>query len=69
MGNRWWCREGWPVIEQNAIVYLFDRIPALRELRGYARIEAEEAIRNAVADVIDDYLIDCDMVANTGGAP
>lgn len=37
---------------------LIDRIPALRELRGCARIEAEEAIGNAFADVIEDYLAD-----------
>lgn len=55
--------------DDKAIRYLFDRIPALAELRGYARIQAEEAIRNAVTDVIDDYLVDCEMVADTGGAP
>ena len=41
----------------------------LRELRGAARIGAEEAIGNAVADAIDDYVADCEMVAMTGGAP
>jgi len=48
---------------------LIDRIPALRELRGYALIEAEEAISNAFADAIEDYVADCLMVASTGGAP
>ena len=49
---------------------LFDRIPALAELRGVARLDAEEVIRAAVADVIDDYLEDCEMAAEeTGGTP
>jgi hypothetical protein len=48
---------------------LIDRIPALRALRGYAQIEAEEAISNAFADVIEDYLADGEMDASTGGAP
>lgn len=52
-----------------AVAYLFDRIPVLRELRGAARLDAEEAISNAVADAIDDYVADCQMVAATGGAP
>jgi hypothetical protein len=55
--------------DEKAIRYLFDRIPALAELRGIERLEAEEAIRNAVTDVIDDYLVDCEMVAAAGGAP
>jgi hypothetical protein len=48
---------------------LMDRVPVLRELRGYPRIEAEEAIGNALADAIEDYSAECDMVATTGGAP
>lgn len=56
-------------IEQQAINDLFDRIPALHELRGYARITAEEAIRNAIADAIDAYVADGEMVASIGGAP
>ena len=62
--------------EAAAIAYLMDRIPVLRELRGAGRIEAEEAIANAVADAIEDYVADfdgyvadCDEVAVTGGAP
>lgn len=56
-------------IEQQAINDLFDHIPALNELRGYARIAAEEAIRNAVADAVEAYVADGEMVASTGGAP
>ena len=56
-------------IEQQAIADLFDRIAALRNLRGSARIEAEEAICNAVADAIEAYVADCEMIASTGGAP
>ncbi|MES2989411.1 MAG: hypothetical protein V4808_16055 [Pseudomonadota bacterium] len=52
-----------------AIQYLFDRIPALSELRGVARLNAEDVIENAIADAIDDYLADCEMVAMTGAAP
>jgi hypothetical protein len=48
---------------------LFDRVPALAVLRGVERIEAEEAIRFAWADALDRYIGDCEMVANTGGAP
>lgn len=55
--------------EANAISYLFDRIPALHHLRGVERLNAEEVIRNAIADAIDDYLAYCEMVATTGGAP
>ena len=40
-------------IEAEAIADLFGRIPALRALRGVERIEAEEAIRNAIADAIE----------------
>ena len=55
-------------IEEMAIAYLFDRIPALHELKGFPRLEAEEEIRNAVADVIGEYIADCDS-ASGGGAP
>src|ERR1700687_308344 len=48
-------------IDQMAIRDLFDRIPALGELRGAARIEAEEAIRHAVNDAIEEYLFDDEM--------
>lgn len=47
----------------------FDRVPALRELRGYARIEAEEVLRNLVDDAIEEYRQDCETVGATGGAP
>ena len=51
-------------IEDEAIAYLTDRIPALAALRGAALLEAEEAIRNAVADAIDDYNLECEMVCD-----
>ena len=47
--------------ESTAIAYLFDRIPALANLRGVERLDAEEVIRNAITDAIDDYLADCEM--------
>lgn len=52
-----------------AIQDLFDRIPALRPLRGVERIEAEEVIARVVDDVIDLYIAECEAVASTGGAP
>ena len=66
--------------DANTIAYLFDRIPALGNLRGIDRLNAEEIIRTAVADVIDDYRADCEMDIDdylasferdeaTGGAP
>lgn len=53
----------------SAVADLFRRIPALGDLRGAARIDAEEAVGNAIADAIEDYLAECEMVAFTGGAP
>ena len=46
-----------------AIQDLFDRIPALRPLRG------EEVIARVVDDVIDLYIAECEITASTGGAP
>lgn len=50
------------IIAANAIADLIDRIPALRALppRGIERIEAEEAIRNAIDDAIEAYREDGD---------
>jgi hypothetical protein len=45
--------------------YVFDRIPALAELHGIARLNAEEVIENAMADAIEDHIADCEPV---GGA-
>ncbi len=52
-----------------AVRDIIDRIPALRELRGYARIEAEEVLQNALDDAVQDYLAQCPEVPLTGGAP
>ena len=54
--------------EAAAIADLFDRIPALAALRGVPRIEAEEAIRNAVADAIAEAR-HCWSHLLSGGAP
>lgn len=51
------------------IQYIFDRIPALSDLRGSTRLDAEEVLQNAIADAIDEYLVDCEVVPMTGGAP
>lgn len=40
---------------------LFRRIPVLRELRGAAQIDAEEAVRNTIQDVLEDYAGDSDL--------
>lgn len=39
---------------------LFRRIPALADLRGVARLDAEEAVRHALTDAINDYLTDAE---------
>jgi len=46
----------------------FDLIPALAELRGGARIRAEEVIDNIIADAIEDYVAGCEPVADMGEA-
>lgn len=51
---------------------LFGRIPALRELKGAARLDAEMAVSDAMADVradvradvIDDYIADLYAIAD-----
>lgn len=48
---------------------VFDRVPALDALRGVARLNAEDALRNAFDDVLDEYRNDCEAVLVTGGAP
>lgn len=55
-------------IAEAAVADLFDRIPALRALppRGIDRIVAEEAIRNAIDDAIDAYIIEHDMFPSIG---
>jgi hypothetical protein len=35
---------------------LFRRIPALGDLRGIAKLDAEEAIRDALEDAVADYI-------------
>ena len=47
-------------MHDNTIRYLFDRIPALGELRGIAKLDAEEIIGNAIEDAIEEYLAGCD---------
>jgi hypothetical protein len=44
---------------------LIDRVPALRELRGYARLEAEESIGYALADAIEDHMAACQVVTGS----
>ena len=44
--------------EAAAIADLFDRIPALAALRGVPQIEAEEAIRSAVANASELFVHD-----------
>jgi hypothetical protein len=38
----------------DAIREIFNRIPALRELRGAARLDAEEVLQNALDDAVED---------------
>ena len=51
-------------MSDDAIRYLFDRIPALAQLRGVARMDAEEVINNAIADAIDEYLAAAEPAAD-----
>lgn len=48
---------------------IFDRIPALSELRGGARLAAEEVLQNALDDAAEECIVDCDRIAMTGRAP
>lgn len=48
-----------------AVRAIIDRIPALRELRGAARIEAEEVLQDALDDWVEAWAADAELTPDS----
>lgn len=51
-----------------AVRAIFDRIPALRALRGSARIEAEEVLEGALEDAAEEALFPSALIPDDPAA-